>query len=91
MRLLIDVGVACWIVRGLCLVTWNLVLSAQLLNNRVPGPHAILGRRQFAFQTDPADYTALGQEYRRKSIRAEIVMLAYVPTLVLVVVLASGS
>ena len=50
---------------------------------------AILGPRQFSFQTDPADYTELGQQYRQKSIRAEIALLAYGPTLFIAILLAS--
>ena len=47
------------------------------------------GARQFSFQTDPADYTEVGKQYRRKSIRAEIALLAYAPTLLLGILIAS--
>jgi hypothetical protein len=41
-----------------------------------PKAMALFGPRQFSFQTDPADYTEVGQQYRQKSIRAEIALLA---------------
>jgi hypothetical protein len=38
--------------------------------------------------TDPADYTELGKLYRQRSIRAEIILLAYAPTRVFAIVIA---
>jgi hypothetical protein len=81
MRVFVYIGAALWIAVGLGIFIWNFILSAQMMNNRVPKQRSILGRRQFSFQTDPTDYTEIGQKYRHKSIRAEIVLLAYLPTL----------
>jgi hypothetical protein len=89
MRVLAYIGLGLWVCFGLVIFMWNLILSAQMLNNRVPKDWPILGRRQFAFQTDPADYTEIGQRYRAKSIRAEIILLAYVPTLFVAICFAS--
>jgi hypothetical protein len=89
MRVLGYIAVALWVSVGVVIIVWNLILSAQMTNNRVPKQWPILGRRQFAFQTDPADYTELGQQYRQKSIRAELIALAYIPTLFMAVLLAS--
>jgi hypothetical protein len=89
MRGLVYVGVALWISLGIVIFVWNLILSAQMMNHRVPKQWPILGPRQFAFQTDPADYTKVGQKYRQKSIRAEIALLAYAPTLFIVIFIAS--
>jgi hypothetical protein len=89
MRVLVDIGVALWIGVGIGLFMWNFILSAQMMNHRVPKQWPILGRRRFSFQTDPADYTECGQQYRQKSLRAEIALLAYLPTLVIAIVIAS--
>jgi hypothetical protein len=89
MRVLVYIGVALWICVGTVIFVWNMILSAQMMNNRVPKQWPILGRRQFSFQTDPADYTEVGKQYCRKSIRAEIALLAYTPTLVIAILLAS--
>jgi hypothetical protein len=89
MRVLAYIGLALWIGIGVGIGISNFVLSAQMMNHRVPKQWPILGRRQFSFQTDPADYTELGQQYRQKSIRAEIALLAYVPTLVIAILIAS--
>ena len=89
MRVLGYIGVALWISLGVVIFLWSFILSAQMMNNRVPKHWPILGRRQFSFQTDPADYTALGQLYRQKSIRAEVALLAYLPTFVLAIFIAS--
>lgn len=89
MRVLVYIGVGLWICVGIVIFLWNLILSAQMMNRRVPKEWPILGRRQFSFQTDPADYTELGQQYRQKSIRAEIALLAYGPTLLIAISLAS--
>ncbi|WP_316192555.1 MULTISPECIES: hypothetical protein [unclassified Bradyrhizobium] len=91
MRFLVYIGVGLWIGLGLCIFIRNFVLSAQMVNHRVPKQRPIFGRRQFSFQTDPADYTELGQQYRQKSIRAEIALLAYLPTLVLAILIASSA
>jgi hypothetical protein len=56
--------------------------------HRVPKQRPILGSRQFAFQTDPADYTEIGKQYRQKSIQAEIALLAYAPTFFIAVFIA---
>jgi hypothetical protein len=87
-RVLADIGLGLWICLGVVICMWNLILSAQMLNNRVPKQWPILGRRQFSFQTDPADYTEIGQRYRARSIRAEIILLVYLPTLLLAIFLA---
>lgn len=89
MRVLVYIGVALWIGVGIGIFMWNFILLAQMMNRRVPKQGPILGRRQFSFQTDPADYTEQGQQYRQKSIRAEIALLAYVPTLVIAILMAS--
>jgi hypothetical protein len=91
MRVLVYVGVALWISVGVVILVWNMILQAQMMNNRVPKQEQrrLFGARQFSFQKDPADYTELGQQYRRKAIRAELVVLAYVPTLFIAVWIAS--
>jgi hypothetical protein len=89
MRILAYVGVALWFGVGIVIAVWNFILSAQMMNHRVPKQWPILGSRKFSFQTDPADYTAVGQQYRQKSIRAEIALLVYVPSLVLAILAAS--
>jgi hypothetical protein len=91
MRVLIYVGVALWVSIGVVISVWNMVLQAQMMNNRVPTqePWRLFGARQFSFQKDPADYTELGQQYRRKAIRAELVLLGYVPTLFVAIWIAS--
>jgi len=89
MRVLVYVGVALWIGLGIGIAVWNLILMAQMMNHRVPKQWPILGRRKFAFQTDPADYTVVGRVYRQKAILAEIILLAYVPTLGVAIVIAS--
>jgi hypothetical protein len=66
MRILAYVGVALWVGVGIVIAVWNFILSAQMMNHRVPKPWPILGSRRFSFQTDPADYTAVGQQYRQK-------------------------
>lgn len=88
MRVLVYLGVALWVGVGVVIFLWNLILSAQMANNRVPKQWPILGRREFSSQTDPEDYTELGKSYRQKSIRAEIILLAYVPTLLIAIVIA---
>jgi hypothetical protein len=89
MRVLVYIGVALWICVGIGIFMWNFILSAQMMNHRLPNQWPILGRRKFSFQTDPGDYTERGQRYRQKSIRAEIALLAYVPTLVIAILMAS--
>jgi hypothetical protein len=88
MRILVYMGVALWVGVGVVIFLWNFILSAQMANNRVPKQWPILGRREFSFQTDPADYTELGQLYRQRAIRAEIILIAYVPTLFIAIVFA---
>lgn len=89
MRVLVYIGVALWIGVGIGILMWNFILSAQMMNHRVPKQWPILGRRRFSFQTDPADWTERGQQYRQESIRAEIALLAYVPTLATAILIAS--
>jgi hypothetical protein len=91
MRVLVYIGAALWIGVGVVIFVWNLILSAQMMNNRVPKQEQwrLFGARQFSFQKDPADYTELGQQYRQKAIRAELVLLAYVPTLFVAIWIAS--
>ena len=93
MRVLVYIGLALWISVGVVIFVWNLILSAQMVNNLVPKPEQrhLYGPRQFAFQTDPADYTELGQLYRKKAIRAELVVLSYVPTLFIAIFIASWA
>jgi hypothetical protein len=91
MRILVYVGVALWIGVGIVIAVWNFILSAQMMNHRVPKQWRISGPRQFSFQTDPADYTEVGQRYRQKSIRAEIGLLAYAPTLFIAILIASRA
>jgi hypothetical protein len=81
--------VALWIGAGIVIFVWNLILSAQMMNHRVPKQRPIFGPRKFAFQTDPADYTVAGRVYRQKAIRAEIILLAYVPTLFAAILIAT--
>jgi len=57
MRVLVYIGVALWIGIGIGIFMWNFILLTQMMNHRVPKQWPILGRRQFSFQTDPADYT----------------------------------
>ena len=89
MRVLVYIGLGLWIGVGIGIFLWHFILTAQMMNHRVPTESPILGPRQFSFQTDPADYTELGQQYRQKSIRAEIALLAYGPTLFIAILLAS--
>ena len=89
MRVLVYIGVALWIGVGVVIAIWNFILSAQMMNHRLPKQWPILGPKRFAFQTDPADYTVIGRVYRQKAIRAEIILLAYVPTLVAAILIAS--
>jgi hypothetical protein len=67
-----------WIGVTLILFFWDGYLSLQMLNYRVPKERPLFGGRKFSFQTDPADYTEIGQIYRRKSIRLEIALLSWV-------------
>jgi hypothetical protein len=78
------IGAGLWICVGVVLVVWNMIVYAQMANNRVPKP----GRQSFfrprarsVFFTDASDYTELGRRYRRKAIWAQLAMAAYVPTL----------
>lgn len=72
MRILVYIGVALWIGAGVVIFVWNMILDAQMMNNIVPKPYQsrLYRPRRFTFQTDPADYTELGQLYRQKPIRA---------------------
>ena len=88
MHVLVYAAMAFWIGLGVFLLIWNFILSAQMMNHRVPKQQPILGPRKFSFQGDPADYTAVGQGYRRKAIQAEIALLAYVPTLIIAISIA---
>ena len=36
MRILVYVGVALWIGVGIVIAVWNFILSAQMMNHRVP-------------------------------------------------------
>jgi hypothetical protein len=85
---LVYVGVALWLSFGLVIFLWNFILMVQMFNHRVPKQRRILGARQFAFQTDPADYTEVGQKYRQKAIQAEIALLAYLPTFLIAISIA---
>jgi hypothetical protein len=49
-------------------MTWNFYLWLQKNNHRVPKQRPMWEFQRAAFQTDPADYTEIGQAYRRKSI-----------------------
>jgi hypothetical protein len=78
-RLLTWLFFVIWFARILVLFFWDGYLSLQMWNYRVPKKsEPLLGGRKFAFQTDPADFTEIGQIYRRKSIRLEIHMLSWV-------------
>jgi hypothetical protein len=70
---------AVWAIPILVLICWDFYLSAQMLNYRVPKERPIFGGRKFSFQTDAADYSEIGQVYRRKSIRVEIALLIWGP------------
>ncbi len=89
MHAFVYIGVALWIAIGIGIFIWDFILSAQMMNNRVPKQRPILGRRQFSFQTNPTDYTEIGQKYRQQSIQAEIALLAYLPTLVIAILIVS--
>ena len=91
MRVLVYMGAALWIGVGIVIAVWNFILSAQMMNHRVPKQRPNFGPRRFSFQTEPADYTEVGQQYRQKSIRAEIALLAYLPTLFIVILIASSG
>jgi hypothetical protein len=81
---------ALWIGVTLILFLWDGYLSLQMYNYRIPKKRPFFGRRKFSFQTDPADYTEIGQIYRRKSIRMEIAFLTWVfGTLVVVIVISA--
>ena len=68
MRVLVYVGVALWVSVGVVIWVWNMVLQAQMMNNRVPTqePWRLFGARQLSFQKDPADYTELGNNIAAK-------------------------
>jgi hypothetical protein len=70
-----------WVAVAVILMLWDGYLSIQMINHRVPKerPWSWFGGRRFSFQTDPADYTEVGQAYRRKSIRVEMALLAWIP------------
>ena len=54
MRVLVYIGLAVWIGVGIGIFMWNFILSAQMMNHRMPKQWPILGRRRFSFQTDEA-------------------------------------
>lgn len=91
MRIVVYNGVALWISVGVLILVWNMILDAQMVNNIVPKPDRshLYKPPRFTFQTHPADYTELGQVYRQKSIRAELLLVAYVPTLFIIILIAS--
>src|SRR5262249_25750702 len=69
---------ALWAGVNLILMVWDGYLSLQMLNYRVQKEWPISGGgRKFSFQTDPTDYTEIGQMYRRKSIRVETALLIW--------------
>jgi hypothetical protein len=78
MRSLIYVGIALWIGLGFVLLVRFAVLSAQMTNHRVPDQGKL-------FYTRSADYTEVGQQYRRKASRAWIALLIYAPTILVIV------
>jgi len=67
MRLLVYLGAAVWIVVGIVIAVWNFILPPQMMNRRIPKQWPNFGLRRFSFQTDPADYTEVGQQYRQKN------------------------
>jgi hypothetical protein len=83
---------AVWLVPILVLFFWDGYLSLQMWNYRIPkkDERIIGGGRKFAFQTNAADYTEVGQAYRRKSIRLEIALLIWVFGSVLVLIIISA-
>jgi hypothetical protein len=77
MRALISIHafiIALWLGAGLILMMWNFYLWLQMNNHRVPKQRPMWEFQRAAFQTDPADYTEIGEAYRRKSIWVQAAM-----------------
>jgi hypothetical protein len=70
---------ALWGGVALILILWDSYLSLQMVSHRLPKRRSLFGGRKFSFQTDPADYTDIGQAYRRRSIQVELTLLAWAP------------
>jgi len=89
MRVFVYIGAALWISVGIVIFFWNLIVTTQMWNNLVPKPgQRQLLRPQAVFLTDPAEFTELGQRYRQKAIRVQLLWLVYLLTLFIVIVIA---
>lgn len=86
MRAFVYVGAGLWIIVGVFIFVRYMILSAQMMNNRVPKAGGT-SPLQFT-STDPADYTERGRRYLQKTIRAWLVIFAYLPTLFIVIYIA---
>jgi hypothetical protein len=74
MRLLVYAGLSLW--AGVFLLTYGRYfdLYVRMMGQRLK-PKSILNREMACF-SDPANYTEVGQIYRRKAIRAELASIA---------------
>ena len=80
-----------WLGPILVLFFWDGYLSLQMFNHRIIKKNErLFGGRKFAFQTAPADYTEIGQIYRRKSIRLEIALLSWILGSIIVLLIISA-
>jgi hypothetical protein len=81
MRTLIYIGVALWIGFGVVLFFSILAFGALMMNNRLPPkPGESMFRVQPSYLTHEnpaAEYNELGQRYRKKLIRLQLVFAAY--------------
>jgi hypothetical protein len=68
---------------------WDGYLALQMANHRLTERTRPRGRK-FSFQTDPTDFTEIGQAYRRKSIRVEVAILAWSPIIPIALAVSSG-
>ncbi|KJC58968.1 hypothetical protein UP10_20335 [Bradyrhizobium sp. LTSPM299] len=82
--------VALWVGVVVILGFWVVILRFKMESYRLeerPWP----GGRRFAFQTDPADYSEMGQACRRKSVRVELALLVWGPVIPIAVTIAFGK
>jgi hypothetical protein len=88
MSLWLSVCLVVWFGPFLVLFFWDGYLSLQMFNYRIIKKDGLVPRgRKFAFQTDPADYSEIGQSYRSKSIQLEIAMLIWVLASVVILII----
>jgi hypothetical protein len=80
MHKLLYIGLAVWGGVGVVLFVWGAVLGALMMNNRLPPkPGESMFRVQPSFLTHDnpaAEYNEVGQRYRKKAIRLQLVFFA---------------